>query len=418
MGASEAYLGVSLFGLLWTACGWFGFRHLGPLLVPYFFMSWLTGELAVFHIAWQALATLGFVGFGGLEGVAGALGLGVSFLSWAGLLGLQGRAGEAAAALEQGLRDDLGAGYREEIPSDRWILQRTEVAVRDWVRPFSFASDGVEVVRGLNYGPAGKRNELEIHRSTAPQEGAPVLLQIHGGAWVMGQKEQQGRPLMTYLAERGWVCVAINYRLSPSARFPDHLIDVKRAIQWIRANIADYGGDPEWLAVTGGSAGGHLTALAALTANDPSLQPGFEEVDTRVQAAVPFYGIYDFADRHGVRGKSSMRPMLERVVMPAPLEGNQEAWDRASPVCWVHDEAPPFFVIHGDQDALAFVEDARLFVAALRGVSQAPVAYAEVPYAQHAFDVFHSRRSAEAVSAVARFLEWARTRAHSDRRAP
>ena len=156
------------------------------------------------------------------------------------------------------------------------------------------------------------------------------------------------------------------------------------------------------------SAVADLAALAALTANEASLQPGFEEVDTRIQAAVPFYGIYDFADRHGVRGKSSMRPMLERVVMPVPLEGNPEAWDRASPVCWVNDEAPPFFVIHGDQDALAFVEDARLFVAALRGVSQEPVAYAEVPYAQHAFDVFHSRRSAEAVGAASRFLEWAR----------
>jgi len=373
-------------------------------------MSWLTGELAAYHIAWQMLATLAFAGFGGLEGAAGALGLAASFVSWAGLVGLQRRAGQAGAALEHGLRDDLGKGYRGEIPADRRSLQRPEVQFRDWARPFSFRSDGVEVVRGLSYGPAGKRNELEIHRSTARSEGAPVLLQIHGGAWMIGDKEQQGRPLMTHLAERGWVCVAINYRLSPKARFPDHLIDAKRAIGWIRANIAEYGGDPNWLAVTGGSAGGHLSALVGLTANEPRFQPGFEDVDTRVQAAVPFYGIYDFADRQGVRGRSSMRTMLERYVMPAPLAGNEDAWDRASPVCWAHAEAPPFFVIHGDQDALAFVEDARLFVAGLRGVSNEPVAYAEVPHAQHAFDVFHSQRCAEAVGAVSRFLEWAHAR--------
>ena len=162
--------------------------------------------------------------------------------------------------------------------------------------------------------------------------------------------------------------------------------------------------------MTGGSAGGHLSSLFALTANEPRYQPGFEGVDTRVQAAVPFYGIYDFADRHGVRGRSAMLPMLERYVMPVPLVGNEEEWDRASPVCCVGPEAPPFFVIHGDHDALAFVEDARLFAGALRGVSSHPVVYAEVPYAQHAFDVFHSERSAHAVGAVSWFLEWVRAR--------
>jgi acetyl esterase/lipase len=241
-------------------------------------------------------------------------------------------------------------------------------------------------------------------------ENAPVLLQIHGGAWMIGDKEQQARPLMMHLAERGWICVAINYRLSPAAKFPDHLIDAKRAMKWIRENIADYGGDPNWVAVTGGSAGGHLSSLLALSANDPRFQPGFESVDTRVAAAVPFYGIYDFADRENVRGRSSMRSMLERYVMPAPLDKDPDLWDSASPVCWVGGSAPPFFVIHGDRDALAFVEDARLFATALRGASDSPVVYAEVPYAQHAFDIFHSRRCASAVNAVTLFLEWVRAR--------
>ena len=105
VGASEGYLLLSLWGLLWTASAWFGFRHLGPVVA--------------YHIAWQMLATLAFAGFGGLEGAAGALGLAASFVSWAGLVGLQRRAGQAGAALEHGLRDDLGKGYRGEIPADR-----------------------------------------------------------------------------------------------------------------------------------------------------------------------------------------------------------------------------------------------------------------------------------------------------------
>ena len=100
---------------------------------------------------------------------------------------------------------------------------------------------------------------------------------------------------MSHLAELGWVCVAINYRLSPRSTWPDQIIDVKRALAWTKEHIAEYGGDPDWVAITGGSAGGHLSSLAALTPNDPQFQPGFEDADTSVRAAVPFYGLYDFA---------------------------------------------------------------------------------------------------------------------------
>ena len=366
MSASDWYLVASVFGALWTAAAWFGARHVGSLIPVYFMMSWLTGELALFHIAWQAAATLGFALFGGLEGATGAAGLAISFGSWAGLAALHRRAELAGASFESALEATLGNGYLDEVPPERRALLREAVSPRDWWLPFKFKSEAVEVVRDLPYGPEGKRNLLDVVKPRRPVEKAPVLLQIHGGAWTIGNKEQQALPLMTHLAERGWVCVAINYRLSPKARFPAHLLDAKRAMKWIRENIADYGGDPGYVAVTGGSAGGHLSSLFALTANDARFQPGFEEVDTRVVAAVPFYGIYDFADREGVRGRSSMRGFLERYVMPAPLDADPQAWDDASPVRHVRGDAPPFFVIHGSYDALAFVEDARLFVTALR----------------------------------------------------
>jgi acetyl esterase/lipase len=293
---------------------------------------------------------------------------------------------------------------------------------------------GVERIRNVAYGPYGKRNQLDIYRPTAfaadrpsavdrpsaadrasavdgPSDGAgprPILFQIHGGAWMVSKKDEQALPLMYHLAARGWVCVAANYRLSPRATFPDHLIDVKRALAWVKQHAAEYGADPGFVVVTGGSAGGHLAALVALTANDPEYQPGFEDVDTTVQGCVPFYGVYDFLDRHGERGKASMTPMLSRLVMKSSPETAREAWEKASPIARVHPNAPPFFVIHGTHDSLAYVEDTRHFVAALRAVSKSPVIYAELPGAQHAFDVFHSRRSAYAVEAVTRFVEWLR----------
>ena len=114
--------------------------------------------------------------------------------------------------------------------------------------------------------------------------GAPVLLQIHGGGWVIGNKDQQGLPLMYHLATRGWVCVAINYRLSPKATWPDHLVDCKRALAWIRAHIAEYGGDPDYVVVTGGSAGGHLTALMGLTRERPAVPARLRGRSTRTCA--------------------------------------------------------------------------------------------------------------------------------------
>ena len=73
----------------------------------------------------------------------------------------------------------------------------------------------------IPYGDAGKRNLLDIYQPREPREGGfPVLLQVHGGAWIIGEKEQQALPLMYHMAQRGWLCVAINYRLSPKAAFP------------------------------------------------------------------------------------------------------------------------------------------------------------------------------------------------------
>ena len=94
---------------------------------------------------------------------------------------------------------------------------------------------------------------------------------------------------------------------------------MKQALRWVRENIAEYGGDPGFVAITGGSAGGHLCALAALTANQPEFQPGFEEVDTTVQAAVPFYGAYDFTNSQGHAMGAGLVSFLERLVFKKKL---------------------------------------------------------------------------------------------------
>jgi acetyl esterase/lipase len=122
---------------------------------------------------------------------------------------------------------------------------------------------------------------------------------------------------------------------------------------------------------------------------------------------VPFYGVFDFTNKGGV-GRRDMRPFLERLVMKRSLAEDREAFEQASPLYRVHAGAPPFFVVHGQNDVLAPAAEARFFVDALRAVSSAPVAYAELPGAQHAFEVFISVRAAHAVRAVARFMAYLR----------
>jgi acetyl esterase/lipase len=230
-------------------------------------------------------------------------------------------------------------------------------------------------------------------------------VQVHGGAWMIGDKREQGLPLLRHMAAQGWVGFNINYRLSPAATFPDHLVDVKRGLAWIREHAADFGIDPEFLCITGGSAGGHLTALAALTAEDLSLQPGFEEADTSVAAAVPFYGIYDFTP-HGAFGADPdiFRRFLEPYIMKSFVDDEPERYFAASPVHRAHPGAPPILVVHGDKDTLAPVQDARRFVEHLRSVSEHPVLYAEMQGAQHAFEIFPSVRAARVIEGVERFL--------------
>jgi acetyl esterase/lipase len=185
---------------------------------------------------------------------------------------------------------------------------------------------------------------------------------------------------------------------------------VKRALAWVKGHIAEYGGDPGFIAISGGSAGGHLCALAALTAGDPAFQPGFEGADTSVQASVPFYGVMDLTS--SPEGSAIFGPgmveMLEKTVMKVKEADQPEIFRNASPTYRVHAGAPPFFVLQGENDTLVPVQMARTFVERLRAVSASPVAYAELPLAQHAFDVVASLRCQATTSAVGDFLEAAR----------
>jgi acetyl esterase/lipase len=372
--------------------------------------GWHVSELPLLAFGSQLLGTAVSVRGGRWRTRPGQVRLAAQALSAAGLLTLERAARDSEAVLEGALEAGLGAGYqaravREGVDPPAGVVINSANPFPGYIKRAAYLR-----AEGIQYGPDARRNRLDVwaRSDLDPGGSAPVLVHVHGGAWTIGDTRYQGYPLASRLTAAGWICVPITYRLSPKATFPDHIIDVKRAIAWVKEHIAEYGGDPNFVVLTGGSAGGHLSALAALSPNDPGFQPGFEEADTSVQAAVPLYGIYDLRDWDGRGGPPYALRLIERSVLKTSPASDPELWRRASPISWVGPDAPPMMLVHGANDSLVPVAGARLMADALRHSSTQPVVYAELPFAQHAFDLYGSLRTRYTVRAIERFLAYVR----------
>jgi acetyl esterase/lipase len=230
---------------------------------------------------------------------------------------------------------------------------------------------------------------------------APALIYLHPGSWMRGGPGRQARPLLYDLASRGWIVLDIRYPLSPTATFPEHLIGVKRAIAWAKADALQLGIDPERVAIAGASSGAHLAALAALTDNVAALQPGFEDIDTSLIACVPHYGIYDLFVRNGTRYDW---PFIASHVMKSSAAESPELYRLGSPIDLAHGQAPPFLVVHGEYDSLVLPAESIHFVEALQAES-VPASYHEVAGGQHGFDAIASLRARAVGALVVDFLE-------------
>lgn len=257
---------------------------------------------------------------------------GLGVVAWRGL--------QAGPAIEQAIGRELGTG-RDHPAHPR--LPRAYSLARILLTPFPLWRRDVERIANVSYGDAGRANRLDLYRHRSHPAGAPLLIHFHGGHFRMGAKSREARAIFYRLAGHGWVCVSANYRLREAGRFPNSLIDAKKAIAWARRHAPEYDADPTVLVVAGSSAGAHLASMAALTPNDPAFQPGFEHEDTSVSAAVCLYGYCGNRDFTG------------------PLA--------SSPLAYAQADAPPFFIAHGTNDTGTSVEAAAHFAEQLRGIS-------------------------------------------------
>jgi acetyl esterase/lipase len=219
---------------------------------------------------------------------------------------------------------------------------------------------------------------------------------------------------MSHLAEMGWVCLSVQYRVSPHNRWPSHITDVKTAIAWARANVDKFGGSRDFVAIAGCSAGGHLAALVGLTPGDAAFRGELAaDADTSVDAVVGIYGRYDWEDR-STPTRRNFQSFLERVVVGRKQSRHPEIYRAASPLARIHEDAPPFFLIHGEQDTIIPVGEARTFADHLGQVSRNAMQYSEIPRAGHAFDLVDSSHARRLAVEVGRFLNEVHER-HLDR---
>ena len=367
----------------------------GYATIGVFAFGWPTSENVPLVVGASALGALWHAVRGDYRSTTGRIALLLKLISWTVLAVVHRRGVQSRPFFEKPLDEVLGPEFPSVPPRPGGVFATGQTRRRF-------------VEKTVSYGPY-KSNvaDIWVRPDLSRDAKAPVLLQVPGGAWMIGMNRPQAYPLMSQLADHGWICVSIGYRISPKHAWPAHIVDVKRALAWVKANIAEYGGDPDSVYITGGSAGGHLCSLAALTPNNPAFQPGFEDADTSVAGAVPIYGRYEWVTEN-YPDRREFGSVLERMIVKLPFTDNRQLYVDASPIAHVGPDAPPFFVLHGADDTVIPVQEAREFVEALREVSTSPVIYSEIPYAQHAFDIFGSARGHYTASAVERFLDWAR----------
>lgn len=193
-----------------------------------------------------------------------------------------------------------------------------------------------------------------------------LLIWIHGGAWREGSKDS---PPISSFTRDGYAVASVDYRLSPAARFPAQVHDIKAAIRFLRARSLTYGYDARRIAILGASAGGHLAALVGVTNRNAELE-GREgsnlDQDSDVQAVVSYFGGSDLTTilaQSTPAGLALRRPALQQLLGGLPDE--LPALSRlASPVFHVDGRAVPLLLLHDDQDSQMPVEQAYELMAA------------------------------------------------------
>lgn len=248
-------------------------------------------------------------------------------------------------------------------------------------------------------------HDLTMDISWPEGEGPfPCLVIIHGGGWrSQSNKVMQG--MARYITNRGYSVFNINYRMIPDVTMQEIVEDCLGAVIWVKEHSPEYNGDPERIAVTGDSAGGHLTAMIVTQGKSPEFTPtyiGTGTYDTSVNCAIPSYGVFEFMS---LQARISFLPFRtsSRDVLGVTYRENPELYERFSPLLHVRPGIPPQLVICGTLDTLFFHSQAYVRELKAKG---SPVEFHVVNLQPHAFLSFYwTKAAARGYDRIIRFLD-------------
>ncbi len=248
--------------------------------------------------------------------------------------------------------------------------------------------EGTKAYRDLAYVTNGhERQKLDLYVPEKSDGPVPIIVWIHGGAWMSGDKNGCP-PLGGGYTQRGYAAASLDYRLSGDTIFPAQIEDCKAALRWLRAHAKEYNLDPTRIGVWGSSAGGHLVALLGTTGDTREFDVG-ENLDqsSAVQAVSDFFGPTDVLqmDAHAVpnaRLKHDPANSPESRLIGGAIQENKDKAARVNPITYLTKNAAPHLIVHGDQDPMVPHHQSELLFAALKKTG-VPVRFHTIKGAEH-----------------------------------
>jgi pectinesterase len=201
----------------------------------------------------------------------------------------------------------------------------------------------------LIYKTIGKRKlKLDLFIPCETENPMPIVVFIHGGGWRSGDKSFQ-HPLASKVASKGFLCATIEYRLSPEAKYPAAVQDIKSAIKWLKKNAGVYNADSSNVTLLGCSSGGHLAALCGVTNNFQKFEPYkyLSDISSKVTTVIDIDGILDFTHpAESGKDSSDLFPSVGKLWLGASFKENPKIWIEASPITYISENSPGFLFIN------------------------------------------------------------------------
>lgn len=274
----------------------------------------------------------------------------------------------------------------------------------------------INKVFDVPYAFVSQSQKLDIYLPDEMKGPYPVIISIHGGAFMGGDKADiQVLPMLEGL-KRGYAVISINYRLSGEAIFPALIHDVKAAIRWIRAYAKQYDLNADKISVWGGSAGGYLATFAGISAEVTELEDlelGNAEQSCKVQAVVSWFAPTNFLRMDSQLAESGLAPSADRshcaadspesLILGVKITEANELVEKANPETYINVNIPPFLIQHGTMDSTVPVQQSIEFANKLKNAAGSEKVILDLLYgAEHADKAFETEYN---VNKVLNFLD-------------